>query len=388
MRTGREWRFLVVEDVPDINRQIVEAGEGGDWVSPSDTTVIESYTSFKDAAKAVERIRFDMLIVDLKDDSIRLFEDDNLPGLKLIEDLQRRYFVPIVYYTALPQHVRDRISPFVRVVEKSEGLTKLGAEIRKVFATGLPALSRYLENQQRQYMWDFVENHWKDFGSTHEKVDIAYLLARYLAMSLRGPMIRQFLQKEEVAGFVPVDERKIHPMEMYIHPPVGKVRMAGDILRRNMDGGEEYWVILTPSCDFEHGNANHVLLAQCDLLVNQPEYVKWRGGPPYTFTGSCKDLESLLGDNRQPGQRDRFKFLPGTFFLPDLVVDLQRLIAIPKDDLGNYEPVASLDSPFAESLLSRFAKYFGRLGIPDIDKPIVLDRLKSAPRTTGEENPA
>jgi hypothetical protein len=237
-------------------------------------------------------------------------------------------------------------------------------------------------------MWDFVEHHWKDFGSTHEKVDIAYLLARYLALSLRGPMIREFLRQAGVGGAVPSHERVVHPMEVYVRPLVGEVRLAGDILRCTVEGKEEFWIILTPSCDFEHDKADYVMLAQCDLLVDQPEYARWRGGPPNLYAGSSTELESLLGDNRQRGQRDRFKFLPGTFFLPDLVVDLQRLKAVPKDDLGNYEPVASLDSPFAESLLSRFAKYFGRLGTPDIDKKIVLDRLKSNAKTTGKESPA
>jgi hypothetical protein len=40
--------------------------------------------------------------------------------------------------------------------------------------------------------------------------------------------------------------------------------------------------------------------------------------------------------------------------------------------------IASLDSPYAEAVLAKFAGYYGRLGTPDINKAIVIDRLKKS----------
>jgi hypothetical protein len=43
-------------------------------------------------------------------------------------------------------------------------------------------------------------------------------------------------------------------------------------------------------------------------------------------------------------------------------VDLQQLVTLARAQMDSFEHLASLDSPFAEALLARFARYFGRLG--------------------------
>ena len=45
--------------------------------------------------------------------------------------------------------------------------------------------------------------------------------------------------------------------------------------------------------------------------------------------------------------------------------------------MDGLERLASLDSPFAEALLARFARYFGRLGTPDLDLEVLVARLRS-----------
>jgi hypothetical protein len=108
-------------------------------------------------------------------------------------------------------------------------------------------------------------------------------------------------------------------------------------------------------------------------LTNEPEYIRWKESPDE----NAGPLRAMIGDNRQNTQAERFKFLPGTYFLPDSIVDFQKIRAVPCDEIKKLEVVASLDSPFAEAVLARFSRYFGRLGIPDIDKNIVLSRLQA-----------
>ena len=45
--------------------------------------------------------------------------------------------------------------------------------------------------------------------------------------------------------------------------------------------------------------------------------------------------------------------------------------------MGGLERLASLDSPFAEALLVRFTRYFGRLGTPDLDVAVLSQRLRA-----------
>jgi hypothetical protein len=49
--------------------------------------------------------------------------------------------------------------------------------------------------------------------------------------------------------------------------------------------------------------------------------------------------------------------------------------------MAGLERLASLDSSFAEALLARFTRYFGRLGTPDLDVAVLLQRLRTV---TGE----
>ncbi len=39
--------------------------------------------------------------------------------------------------------------------------------------------------------------------------------------------------------------------------------------------------------------------------------------------------------------------------------------------------VASLDSPYAEKVVAQYGRYFGRLGTPDLNIELVLDRLSA-----------
>lgn len=368
-----KWRFLIVEDKEEKVRQLQEIAPA--CVDPPDEVEVAVCATFSKAATRLLTERFDLLILDLKDDSDTTLEADSNPaGLVIFEELKKARFIPVVFYTALAHKVRSEQTSFVRVVEKTEDVTKVKDEVRRVFATRLPKLVRHLEELQRSYMWDFVSTHWKRFDTSHEQVEVAYLLARRLALSLQ--MEAKILARAVCGESVPIsDSKNIHPMEMYVPPPVGANRLAGDVLKGTVGGEPGYWLVLTPSCDFEQaGRLHNILLAQCLPLSEQLEYKKWTENP----TSNADPLKAVIGDNRQRAQSERFKFLPGTHFLPDSIVDFQKLRTVTPEELQKLDAIASLDSPFAEAVLARFSRYFGRLGTPDIDKNIVLNRLQAA----------
>lgn len=370
---GIKWRFLIVEDKEDKVRQLQEIAPA--CVDAPDEVEVYVCPTFKKAAARLRTERFDLLILDLKDDSDTTLEADSSPaGLAIFEELKKTRFVPVVFYTALAHKVRSEQTSFVRVVEKTEDVTRVKEEVRRVLATQLPRLTRHLEELQRSYMWDFVSTHWKEFDSSHEQADLAYLLARRLALTLQREA-RKMARKMAGKAVLLADPKNVHPMEMYIRPPVSTNRLAGDILRGAVGVESGHWLVLTPSCDFEQaGRLHSVLLAQCIPVTSLPEYVNWKANP----ATNAGPLRAMIGDNRGDAQPERFKFLPGTYFLPDSIVDFQRLRAVSPDDVSKLEVVASLDSPFAEAALARFSRYFGRLGTPDIDKNVVINRLQAA----------
>ena len=123
-----------------------------------------------------------------------------------------------------------------------------------------------------------------------------------------------------------------------------------------------------------------MLLARCIPLNQTVEHLAWEKAPD--VKASKVALQNLIADNRKPfedGQKgvqpERYKYLPGTFFLEDSVVDFQDIVAVSIADVSVLARVACLDSPFAEALLGRFTRYFGRLGTPDVSKSAVFERL-------------
>ncbi|HEY3318951.1 MAG TPA: hypothetical protein VGP72_00545 [Planctomycetota bacterium] len=365
---GLRWRFLVVEDKVDVADQIEEAASS--FVDPPESVEVEICSTFKDATPILLSERFDLLILDLKDDTAKRGEEP--PGLAIFQTLKKTRFLPVVFYTALAHHVLPEENAFVRIVEKTAGIGQVREEVRRVFATRLPHLSRRIEEVQRSYLWDFVSTQWKVCGNEH--VDWAYLLARRLGAVLAGPVIREFAKSLDGKAGAPDTEHRSHPMDMYVYPPLPGLRLAGDIIQEESNGVKRYWILMTPSCDLVQNNADYVMLVGCEHLSIHDQYRKWRGteSPP-NFSGSSKDLERLISDR----QGERFKFLPGTFFIPDLVVDFQQVRCVKFDELAKANVVASLSSPYAEAMVSKLSRYLGRVGTPDIDLNIVLSRLRT-----------
>ena len=270
---GIEWRFLIVEDDEDKVRQLREIAPA--CVDAPDEVAVDVCQTFSKAAGRLSRERFDLLILDLKDDSDTTLEADSNPaGLAIFEELKKTRFVPVVFYTALAHKVRSEETSFVPVVEKTEDVTRVKEEVRRVLATRLPALTRHLRYLQRHYMWDFVSEHWKDFSQPSDQADIAYLLARRLAIALEGEA-GKLAASVGGAPETAAAPSKTHPMADDIVPPFGSHPLAGDIVSETVDAQERYWLMLTPSCDFAQSKAKHFTLVRCEPLADRDEFQNW-----------------------------------------------------------------------------------------------------------------
>ncbi len=385
MLEAAPWQLLIVDDEPDVCREVKEFLEQETITEEGEPVHVETLTDFNQALHLLETRRFDLLILDIRVGSWDKSEDpDEEAGVRTLQAIKQKLFVPIVFYTGLPEHARGVEAPLVRVVTKTAGgLTSLLGAVRAIFSTGLPdvnrALVRHMENVQRDYMWTFVAENWDTLGEMRDKAGLAYLLARRLAASFSTPGISQLIEKLGGQAGVVVAEGKVHPAQYYVMPPVKNAPpVAGALFKgRAQDQDQDgYWVLLTPSCDMEWNKAERVLLAHCSLLSEEEEYIEWR----QSSSNNKKDkLEALLRNNRKKSgyQADRYHSLPGALDLPDLLVDFQYLITLPCGGLEDLEHLASVDSPFVESLLARFTRYFGRLGTPDLDIEQIFSRLES-----------
>ncbi|NPV28482.1 MAG: response regulator [Firmicutes bacterium] len=296
-------------------------------------------------------------------------------GIETLQSIKERCFIPVIFYTAVPHLVRDLENQVIRVVEKTQGLECLLEVIRETLNTRLPsinrALVRHLKKVQREYMWDFVSVHWEELADRSDPTTLAYLLARRLALSLSESGVCELIQ--DLGGSPEKTGEKVHPVKYYIMPPVVNKPLAGDLYRGSVDGQDGYWVLLTPTCDIWQDKAERILLAFCRPLEDSKEYRKWLDRLPDPSKDVDNEFRKLLAD----GQSERYMFLPGAIKLPHLIVDFQQLVSVPYEQLTQMERVASLDSPFAGKLLTRFVRYYGRQGAPDLDVDVITELLRN-----------
>lgn len=372
------WRALIVDDDPQIGPQARDLAALQDEGSAV-RLEISSTERFDEALRLLESEIFDLLVMDVRLGQGASDPDSEI-GVLTLREVQTRRFIPTVFYTGLPRLVNHLSTPLIRVVEKTEGVGRLLAVLHELIETKLPKMNRailaHIQMVQAEYMWSFVADHWSELASERDGLTLAYLLARRLSTSLSGSQISKLA---EALGYTPAAlpaVGKAHPAEYYVMPPLaGAPSLAGDIHRLN-DG--QYRVLVTPSCDLVLGKNDFVLWAKCISLPECDEYRNWASDQ-----SKEKFLSSLLRNNRAK-QPERYFFLPGSYTVPDLVVDFEQLSNTPCTTLEQSTRIASLDSPFAELMLFRFARFFGRLGTPDLDVPIVVARLKSGLHSDAE----
>jgi len=111
-----------------------------------------------------------------------------------------------------------------------------------------------------------------------------------------------------------------------------------------------------------------------DEMGGYPIYEKLN--KTYKSYDNCKNNISSIIETRKS---DRYFFLPKTPFIEEnRVIDFQNKEMVSYESLSdpkNYERIAKLDSPFAESMVASFIRYYNRIGFPDIDTDYILSNL-------------
>jgi len=364
------WYLLFVDDEAENRELAVKYLDEKVVLEPDEKLKIDTEADFDKALDKLESSHFDFVILDVRRGPHEE-EREEEEGIKVLESIKARCFVPVIFYTGLPHKVADLETPLVKVIENTKGLPKILETIQDIMASKLPQvnreLMRHVEEVQRRYMWDFVERNWEKFGDTPDRSALAYLLARRLAKSLDGPGIEKLAERLGDTSRLWCNEERVHPMRYYVLPPISPRLMSGDIFRRRIDEeGIEYFVLLSPSCDIAWDKADWMLFTRCSVLSGEEEYTK---------------------NKSKWKQSDRYQFFPRAIEIPDMITDFQQLTAIRKEELygliteEKIERIASLDSPYSEALTAQFARYFGRIGTPDLNEKIVIENIKNRSAT-------
>ncbi len=383
------WNVAIIEDTPVFRDQLKEYLEGESFSFGQ--IQVEIAEDFEHALKFLKQKKVDLIILDLfKGQPI----EGVTAGLTVLEEWKKTGFAPIVFYTALDRSITHLKGPFIRVLAKqADAFVSLTKELEDLFANKIPHIYRLVNSQLemvlRDYMWKFVIENWAGFEAAFGKIDLVRNFLKLL-LNRMGSHLLSSGYAELVANLdydVDPEPHKIadvsHPIEYYIKPPLSEDIRLGDIRKLTRADNSEFLAIIQwPSCDLvkrkDSYKTDTVLCLEIVPLDQFEEYSKWKKDP----TSPDKHVKNLVGNRRSAGdqQVERYHFLPGAWDISAGVVDFQRMHVMTLDAVLKAPCLATLASPFAESLSSRFCRYLGRLGTPDLDIEVVIGGLKSPPK--------
>ena len=351
-------RILMIDDDEKLCKQTEKILY--EKVILNDRITLEYSCRFDEGEQKLKEKNYDLLILDLYKGEPGV---GSQPGEYILQRIKKSFFIPVIFFSAVTKPIEDLKSHFVRVVNKNRGNEALEKEIELVLESELHQIRRriheYVTKSTTSYLWDFVEKQWNFLEKGEDKVSLDYILMRRLANSLSKEQIGEFLKNHDIKN----DET--HPMEFYVYPPVRDEYEMGDILNK-----EGMFFVLTPSCDFVERNgrkAEKTMLLKIVLLKNTKEYESFKISKSNNKRWELKEVIA--------SKKDRYFFLPKTPFMDHSVIDFQDMIVIPTSELGQYEKVAKIDNPFAEAVLSKFIRYYNRVGFPDINSDHIIDNL-------------
>lgn len=370
-------RVLIIEDKADLAADAKREIEDAFAESPEIEVEVSVETDFDEGFAKVSRGESDVVVLDVRRDASDTVTEDETAGHAVYLEIKEARFAPVVFWTALPGKVaHEEMLPLVTVVDKEE-TEKLPAAIRAAVESGavitISGIEKHVATVLRAHMWTELAPNWAEYIEGGDSADIAQVLISRLARVLVDDQEQSFTS---------------HPSHRYVYPPTSSIHSPGDIMQAS---DQTWWVALTPACDFAQRKVGFVLLAQATSLETHPKYLEWKN--EYTAEKNKDKAEhnrgkgewSSLRQDVLASTRGRYHYLPRFRDIPDLVIDLEDVRTEKPDNLAAYESIASLGSPFAESLLIQHSQHRGRIGVPDLDVDVVKARLAAEATVSAQQ---
>ena len=362
---NEELKLLYIEDDRENRESLVKLLN--DDILDNCKVNIEAVETFDHAIEKISSTLYHIIILDIYKGAPN--NGGEQAGLQILEQIQSKCFIPVIFYSGNTKDVQDLKSQIVGVVTKGgEGFEGLKREIQRLIKFNLTFIKEKihacLEKELKNYFWEIIHKQRDKFKAEKNDFSLGYLMLRKFGSSLSRDKISGILGDDSL------NKEKVHPMQFYIYPAISGEYECGEILQKD----QEVFVILTPSCDFIKRNnrsrkVGDVLLAKTTLLSNTDEY---KGYQSKKDDNNKKENLIRLIESRKG---DRYFFLPQTPFIENRIVDFQSKEMVKYGDLATYTRVAKLDSPYAESMISSFIRYYNRIGYPDIDSDLIVNAL-------------
>lgn len=361
-------QVLLVEDDPDDLTQY-ERDFPDVFSSHQIETDIHSCSDFDEAiAHAANPLyRYDLIVSDTYKGPTR---NRDAQVLKMVDSYRGIRFCPLVVYSSgvKPNNLKE--TAFIVWADKGKS-GDIERAIEQILKTNIPQLARKLHDELDRlagsYLWEFLETKWDQLeSSVLETPEIVERLIRRRAATQIGDLDFEGDNIEEL--------KSIASSEYYLMPPVSDTFKLGHILRHKKTN--EVFVMLTPHCYLEVQENTTEPRAEYVQLIRAIEYREIVGRnqdkDPRLENNKKKKLDKMRRIIQSPAQigkpAGRYWFLPGFLDIPDSFCDFLQVKSVKfKGVKKAYEPLAVLDTPFAEAFQSCFTSFYASVGLPNFN---------------------
>jgi CheY-like chemotaxis protein len=290
--------------------------------------------------------------------------------LSMIAKYRAGRFCPLIVFSASARPPELIPQAFVMWADKADP-DGIKQGVHQMLDTGIPQIARTLHDELDRlagtYLWGFLDANWDRLvaGKHVEGDSLVRLIRRRAALQLAeisytdtGPQ-----HIEDISGH-----------EVYVYPPLNEVHYSlGEVIRKKSDH-DDIRVILTPHC---------YLVTQPGQACPRAEYiVTVKTVPIAQVIGTDLDKARKQGDaakrlemirrwiNPPPNvgkPAGRYWYLPQFLDVPDRYCDFLQVQSLAHQILvEEYEELAVLAPPFAESLQACYGNFHGAVGIPNV----------------------
>ncbi|MDO3704077.1 hypothetical protein Q3W71_20650 [Micromonospora sp. C28SCA-DRY-2] len=377
-----EWRVLLVDDDVEIHAAVTEFARGRG--AEEHGYLLECVTDFDEGLTRLVTSPPDLVILDVRNFHTRsnaLEEapaEDDTAGRRLYERLSEHRFVPVVFFTAVDHLVRDLHEPPLRsVIEKTAGYRLLFNALDEVIDSGLPAVLRDLHAHVaaviRRYVGEYVRGQWQALAAAGiTPQHLGRQLVELLATSLRRAVDDG--TDSDLARRLSVGD-DWHPALYYVHPPIGDRLDTGDIVQVSEN---LYGIVVTPSCTLEHQKYDTLNMIAAEPITVAASTRDWLTESRRLVTAGANKIAPGNGTVKEilAGKSPRYFYLPAYLdVVPDMIVDVERTIAVPRDGVVHLSRTTSLSERYKAAVLAHRERYYQRIGLTDLPVELVLRNL-------------
>lgn len=338
-----KFRVLIIDDDKESIETTVDflKGEINDQ-----SLVIESATTFANGKIKLSESAYDLVILDLKNDST----NDPEAGERLFEATKYDQLIPVIIYSGrATDNPRPVVIPWLQKINKddTDGLVDAVKTVMdSVPVKEVKNFCRAISSEISRFVWDGLYDSGENF----------------LVSEVDKEWLRDILNSRFVSylGSKLLDADTVDPSRLYLFPPIENTYLPGDVFCTRDAKVEQWYVLVTPACDLvdrgKKGKKAKVLTLLKGMRVEEVN--------EYSNHDSSKNKRDAFV--RYLKSERRF-YLPEFREVPHLVFELDDVELVKFNQIRSLRRIASLCSPYGEALLAKRAAFVGRIGTPDLD---------------------